>query len=553
MQQILDDNGYSDVALYTPTSPGWMIREYEQPRVLPLDALRQLALQIGWDVRFRYDAAGVFRLTFDEPARTKTVPDTDFGPTEYLDARQLDVTDANIRNVVRVYYTDAATGTRLFEERSDAASIARYGRRYMELAEDAASNIDSAAEAGALADAAVSDLATPDAEQAIETMFFWPAELGDLYAFQPNGVHYDTEQRFAVSRLDWSLGASGPGTGRTTIAVRGKPAGAYRRWLKLGRAFAAGPYLMRADDPAGTVLPSEATDAAGRNVEETGTRVDETITPGHDLAEGVGQQNVPGSVVPLVRGFQWGTCRDGDVVQFPAAFAAAPAVVVLPANVAPPAALSASQVLATEILNTQFKAVGSYITPGTQTPRIAQFDAAPADRANAVGEFTEATLTFPVGDVVVAGRLDLNFRVHLTAEATGHPYELRSVQLRLELAFETDTGSGYVERDTRSYFVYNANDDPGGATILHHESQLATIYDAALVTGDKVRIKVKSAQVIGTGTTSFYVEGYNGVDDPTAGLTKEGVSYTTSAGETATSMTPGAAHFLQWIAFEVAG
>src|SRR5690606_38013056 len=52
MQAILDDNS-TGVTLYTPSSPGWMLKEFVQAKQPVLDALRQLADQIGWDARYR--------------------------------------------------------------------------------------------------------------------------------------------------------------------------------------------------------------------------------------------------------------------------------------------------------------------------------------------------------------------------------------------------------------------------------------------------------------------------------------------------------------------
>src|SRR5690606_1841991 len=54
MQQIIDDNGHSHIELYVPVSPGWMIRGYRQETGAILTAVRALALQIGWEVRYRW-------------------------------------------------------------------------------------------------------------------------------------------------------------------------------------------------------------------------------------------------------------------------------------------------------------------------------------------------------------------------------------------------------------------------------------------------------------------------------------------------------------------
>ena len=82
-----------------------------------------------------------------------------------------------------------------------------------------------------MADAALSDLAWPDAEQAIE-MLLWPAaEIGDLYRFRANGVHYDRDHDWAVTSVRHQIALD---RHRTTIRTRGKPAGMYRQWFRAG-------------------------------------------------------------------------------------------------------------------------------------------------------------------------------------------------------------------------------------------------------------------------------------------------------------------------------
>lgn len=242
MQKILDDTlGAGAVVLYSPggtpaapfradESPGWKIKEFKQEKEPLLEGLRKLAQQVGWDVRYRWnEGSGAFRLTFFEPGRANTAADWTFGPSSYLDVASLRTTRAGVRNVVRVVYTDTADGKRKTVERTHAASISRYGRRFMELEEESSSLIDTAEEAGRLADSALSDLADPKAEQEIELHFFWPAELGDLYRFTANGVHYDTDQELATVGVRHQLTRDQQ---RTTIRVRGRVAGAYREWLR---------------------------------------------------------------------------------------------------------------------------------------------------------------------------------------------------------------------------------------------------------------------------------------------------------------------------------
>lgn len=229
MQSILDDNvGAGIITLYTPVSPTWNILPYEQATGGLLDALRALAIQIGWDVRYMYDASNVFRLTFFNPDRAKTTADATIGPSEYLSVQRLSISNADVRNVVKVNYQDKVSLNIGSAIASDSGSILEFQRRYMEIGEGSSSNIDTQAEAQAMADAAVSDLSQPLADQVIEQFYFWPVAVGDLLGYTANGVHYTDDQKFGVIAYTHTLALN---THRTSIAVRGHVAGAYRQWL----------------------------------------------------------------------------------------------------------------------------------------------------------------------------------------------------------------------------------------------------------------------------------------------------------------------------------
>ncbi|MBV9772649.1 MAG: hypothetical protein JO040_01785 [Gemmatimonadetes bacterium] len=244
MQRILDDNlGAGAVTLWVPASPGWMIKDFKQEKDSVLEALRKLAQQFGWDLRYRWDAGtSSFRLKLFAPQRTRvvnvptdpanTAPDWTFGPSRYLDVSTLRLARAGIRNYIRVQYLDRSTTPSQLRtsDAYDPDSMAKYGRRFMELQEDTEkSAIDTPAEAAQLAQSVLSDLADPRAEQEVEMHFFWPAELGDYYLFQANGVHYDQDQVGAVVAVKHQITREQQ---RTTINTRGRAAGAYRDWLR---------------------------------------------------------------------------------------------------------------------------------------------------------------------------------------------------------------------------------------------------------------------------------------------------------------------------------
>lgn len=253
MQSILTDNGLGAVVLYTPVSPGFQITKYIQQKEPVAEALRKLAAMIGWDVRYKWDSGtSAYRLTLYQPDRAKVVPDWTFEAREVLDVQQARISKADIRNVVRVIYTDGVTKVRVATGTSDPASIAKYGRRFMELVEAASSQIDSAAEGLALATAAVSDLSEPNVEQSASVGLFWPAELGDLYRFRADGEHYDADQSLAV--VSWRH-AIGTDRDESSFQLRGKPSGGFARWLRAEARSGIGP----TSDFDGGVTPAATT------------------------------------------------------------------------------------------------------------------------------------------------------------------------------------------------------------------------------------------------------------------------------------------------------
>lgn len=239
MQNLLDDNrsaGDASVTLYVPASPGWAIKEFLQSRDRNLAALRTLAQQIGWDVRMKWrEATSQFELTLFEPERSKLTVDATFQPSEYEDPTRLETTIEAIRNSWQLVYSDASdtwpdgSPKRKVATATDAASIAKYGELWAEIAEASGSNIDSPTEAGKMVAAALSDCAEPTADFVVSLTQPFPwVELGDRYAFAPDGRRFDSTQTFAVTR--WSHRYD-RGKFRTELSMRGKPALGAWQWI----------------------------------------------------------------------------------------------------------------------------------------------------------------------------------------------------------------------------------------------------------------------------------------------------------------------------------
>ena len=240
MQEIINASMSSPVTLYTPASPGWVLLPWMQDRMPLLDALRRLALQIGWDVRYKYDSGtSAYRLTLWSPDRANEVPAEFIQKDRYYSTAGASLSLSGIRNVGDVSYTDSVAMTRSIVNISDAASIAKYGRRFFAIAESSTSNIDTSTEATAMITAAIADLSEPVVEQSIESKYNPLIELSDTVLFARDGVMFDADQRLAVTSLSHSFGDGGSAT--TTLGLRGKAAVGFSRWLSLDSRLGTSP------------------------------------------------------------------------------------------------------------------------------------------------------------------------------------------------------------------------------------------------------------------------------------------------------------------------
>lgn len=236
-----DSTSPGDIEVYQPSSPGWNLNVFQVKRESVWNAMQQLAQQIGWDLRWKWDPVeAAFRLHLYDPNRSKTTPDRvlSFGlEVRGYDDVSLDI--ANVRNVVRVVYSDSASldaqnrARRRWVQVTDSTSLARFGRRFMEVAESSSSSIDSSGEATTMANAMLSDLASPVADVGVRLGFFPWIELTDLLGLPADGRRFTSQQNLAVTSYDheWS-----EGRGSTKVAVRGKPSSGWYRWARISGA-----------------------------------------------------------------------------------------------------------------------------------------------------------------------------------------------------------------------------------------------------------------------------------------------------------------------------
>ncbi|RYZ37446.1 MAG: hypothetical protein EOO71_27945 [Myxococcaceae bacterium] len=238
IQSILNDNGMSSFGLYTPVDPLSVRGPYVQEREPLLDAVTFLAEQIGWDVRMRWrEDAGVFALTLWSPNRTTDVPVATFGPDNVLELSELKRSLEHVRNVVEVVYSDKAdkdaTGAkkRKTVTATHAASIALYGRRWMQVAEAASSLIDTELEATRLAAAAIVDLSESALSLSLTLPgIHWYLEAADLVQVMPDDVHFDTPQRIAIVSAEYECASSGEA--RTKLQLQGRPSTSRAVWAE---------------------------------------------------------------------------------------------------------------------------------------------------------------------------------------------------------------------------------------------------------------------------------------------------------------------------------
>lgn len=258
--------------IYVPVDPNVYFSTYFQDQTNIMDALNQKAEMIGWVVRHVYHPFQGNVLCLFEPDRDKILCDYSVGDMDYFDITEMAIDLADIRNVVEVSfpnsgkanpenrptptkqatYPQAAIIRTAQQAIPGSTSMLQYGRRYMSVAEEQASRIDTFAEATDFADAMLKDLSQPRATKSVDMRCMFEIEYNDHVNFLPNGVHYSVEEQLAVTSLthDFSL----DGTARTNINLRGKPSGNRRRALaKAANSYYDKPDMMKSFDQEGVL------------------------------------------------------------------------------------------------------------------------------------------------------------------------------------------------------------------------------------------------------------------------------------------------------------
>ncbi|WNG57379.1 hypothetical protein F0U59_23395 [Archangium gephyra] len=238
IQSVLTAHGMPAFALYIPDDPEWDVGRFIQKKEAVLEALRALAGQLGADVKYRWrHVASAFALWLYTPDREATAPVWTYGPGAggYTALPDVELPWEDVRTAATGYYFDKsdkdAAGNpkkKRVDRQADAATLAAYGRRWMEFALGGTDNIDTEAEMIRFLDIALSDLAQPPLGVAVEVPLHPGLELGDVLRLKANGIQYSADQTAAV--YQWTLTYSRD-VATTRLVLRGKPALAPRVWL----------------------------------------------------------------------------------------------------------------------------------------------------------------------------------------------------------------------------------------------------------------------------------------------------------------------------------
>lgn len=227
---ILDDAGNLGTVASPPAGePAAIVTSTPFPRRPVLDTIKDLVDQIGWDLKYRWDSGtGAFQLTMIEPDRDQTSIDWTFTQSEWTSIA-LRFSRDDVRNYVRVIYFDSDLGgERAVKDDSDPTSITKYGRRYMEHAEEKGSQIDTSTEALTLATSILTDLKEPTAYANVVVPYLHGVELRDLVRLTADNIHFDANQDLAVTGIRHSIMQGQRGT--TSLQLAGQPAAGIKHW-----------------------------------------------------------------------------------------------------------------------------------------------------------------------------------------------------------------------------------------------------------------------------------------------------------------------------------
>ncbi len=258
---------YDPVTLYTPIPSTWIQkiqnaqgRQLKQRREPVMSAARTHAGQIGWDSKYLWDPGTEdWRLTLGQPDRSRVDTDMILELRDLLSVQTLKVNAQRVRTDVRIVYPSSEVndptgvlpvmppgitientgwlgvdgeGNRTFAfiHVSNTASRNRYGRRFFEIAESAASMIDTIDEAADMAAAIVQDIGEPEALYDIQTPCLFEMNENGMLNILGNAILHTGQQNLSVRSVTHTFGEKP----KSSMRMRGKPSVGFNRWLRLG-------------------------------------------------------------------------------------------------------------------------------------------------------------------------------------------------------------------------------------------------------------------------------------------------------------------------------
>lgn len=293
LNTILSDQGFAP-DIIVASNPDYYVAHYEIGDTQLVEALQRPVQAIGYCLEERYNAtAGEYRPTVIDPDRSNTTPDVYL--TGAIRTFRSNYTEANVRTWVRVVYRDRTTGKTAHVDAISTTALAKYGipdgkggrlHKYMRIAEEDGSWIDTRAEAMAVAERALQDVSTPCQECTAEAPWLClGVELGDLVRITTHSETIDIGVTEIVHDLDIQ---GGNRLGKTTIkGVIGQRVGNRHYWHNRSRNDWAGQQQRDRDA-------------------QRGIRPD---APSKLETEGLWGEGEDGSTVPVLH-LRWAGTRD---------------------------------------------------------------------------------------------------------------------------------------------------------------------------------------------------------------------------------------------------
>ena len=236
MQEVLDDNGLSDVILYCPAPTGFMVETYSAENVqykTVWDVLQALATAHDFFLGDLWDPVTErMRLTLLVPPRDKDVNTADFilnYRSDFL-REEREIRDAAVRNVILGHYWDKGANEKRTITVKDDVSIGSFGRRAMEVSEEATSLIQTEAEMMTFLNAILSDLKDQQGTSYLSMPFFPQISLFSGLVIHNPGMS-STDDFMGVESYRHSLDFEAREY-RTEIVGSGRIRGGQQRWLK---------------------------------------------------------------------------------------------------------------------------------------------------------------------------------------------------------------------------------------------------------------------------------------------------------------------------------